>query len=123
MWLFTKYGFFSAVCARQSDGKQNQPVDSERMMIRARVREHLANLIKRFPDELQNCEILASIGTDYAYRFFVPKAAWSTVATKLAEETDYDNFKAAVGRHQGAGGEGYLEALHDVWEVMHRLQK
>jgi hypothetical protein len=28
MWLFTKYGFFSIVCARQGDGKQGQPIDT-----------------------------------------------------------------------------------------------
>ena len=26
MWIFTKYGFFSAVCARQGSGKQGQDV-------------------------------------------------------------------------------------------------
>ena len=123
MWLFTTYGFYSAVCARQGDGKQNQPVDPDRMMIRARVREHLANLIKRFPDELQGTEILKSAGTDYAYRLFVSKAVWAVILAKLAEETDYDNFKGAVERHQGAAGNVYQNALHDVWEVMHGLQK
>jgi hypothetical protein len=27
MWLFTKQGFFSAVCARQGSGMHGQPVD------------------------------------------------------------------------------------------------
>jgi len=27
MWIFTRYGFFSAVCARQGDGGHGQPVD------------------------------------------------------------------------------------------------
>lgn len=29
MWLFTKYGFFSAVCARQGKGDYDQPVDTD----------------------------------------------------------------------------------------------
>jgi len=27
MWIFTKHGFFSAVCARQGSGKHGQGVD------------------------------------------------------------------------------------------------
>lgn len=41
MWIFTKYGFYSAVCARQGDGSSGQPIDPERLMVRARVRAHL----------------------------------------------------------------------------------
>jgi len=41
MWVFTKHGFFSAVCARQGDGTYGQPVDQDRIMVRARVRGHL----------------------------------------------------------------------------------
>jgi len=39
MWIFTKYGFYSAVCARQGDGSHGQPVDPDRIMVRARVRQ------------------------------------------------------------------------------------
>ena len=28
------------MCARQGDGKQGQPIDTTRLMVRARVREH-----------------------------------------------------------------------------------
>ena len=122
MWLFTKHGFFSAVCARQGSGKQGQPVDRSRIMVRARVRGHLEALKARFPEPLGDCEILDSGGTDYAYRLFVAKPAWMQVVAELAEETDYDNFKSEVARHQGAAGEDYEHALHDVWGVMYRLQ-
>ena len=57
MWLFTKHGFFSAVCARQGNGKHGQHVDPRRIMVRARV-----------------------------------------------QETDYDNFKSEVARHQRKAG-------------------
>jgi hypothetical protein len=30
MWVFTKQGFFSAVCARQGDGKDGQPINPDR---------------------------------------------------------------------------------------------
>ena len=123
MWIFTRHGFFSAVCARQGDGKHAQPVDPDRIMVRARVEGQLDALKKRFPDLLDECEIQASAGTDYAYRLFVPKSVWVQVVAGLADETDYDNFKTEVARHQGRSGRDYEHALHDVWTVMHRLQK
>jgi hypothetical protein len=123
MWIFTKHGFFSAVCARQSDGRHGQPVDPHRIMVRARVRGHLEALKKRFPDLLGLCEIQESAGTDYAYRLFVQKSAWAQVLAGLAEETDYDNFKSEVARHQGRAGAAYEQSLHEVWSVMHQLQK
>jgi hypothetical protein len=123
MWIFAKHGFFSAVCARQGDGKHGQPVDPDRIMVRARVRGHLEALKKRLPDLLGQCDIQDLAGTDYAYRLFVQKSAWVQVLAKLAEETDYDNFKSEVAHHLGRAGAAYEHGLHQVWSVMHRLQK
>jgi hypothetical protein len=123
MWIFTKHGFFSAVCARQGNGTHRQPVDPDRIMVRARVREHLEALKERFPNLLGQCEIREFAGTDYAYRLFVDKRVWSQVLAGLAEETDYDNFKSEVARHQGRAGAAYEHSLHEVWSVMNRLQK
>ncbi|MFM8222112.1 MAG: hypothetical protein ACKOJF_24640 [Planctomycetaceae bacterium] len=123
MWLFTKHGFYSVVCARQEDGGHGQPVDPERVMVRARRREHLAALRARFPDLLDGSEILESTGTDYAFRLFAPKATWAQVMLGLAEELDYDNFKSKVARHQGRAGRDYEHALHEVWSVMNELQQ
>jgi len=123
MWIFTKHGFFSAVCARQGNGKHGQPVDPDRIMVRARVRGHLEALKKRFPDLLGECDIQESAGTDYAYRLFVQKFAWTQVLAGLGEETDYDNFKSEVAHHQGRAGAAYEHSLHEVWSVMHRLQR
>ena len=99
MWIFTKYGFFSAVCARSGNGKHGQPVDPERIMVRARLRSHLVALKERFDDLLGDCEIQESTGTDYAYRLFLQKSVWVRVLAGLAEETDYDNFKSEVAHH------------------------
>lgn len=123
MWIFTKHGFFSAVCARMGDGKHGQPVDPDRIMVRARVRSHLEALKKRFPDLLGECEIKEFAETDYAYRLFVQKPAWVQVLAGLAEETDYDNFKSEVARFQGRAGIAYERSLHEVWSVMYQLQK
>ncbi len=92
-------------------------------MVRARVRDHLEALQKRFPDLLGQCEIQEFAGTDYAFRIFVDKPVWSHVVAGLAEETDYDNFKSEVARHRGRAGAAYEHSLHEVWSVMNRLQK
>ena len=123
MWLFTKYGFYSSVCARQGDGHHGQPVDPDRLMIRARVRDHLEGLQRRFPEQLAEIAISETPDTDYRYRMFVDKAVWTPVLVGLAEEMDYDNFKSEVARHQGAAGANYEHALHDVWSVMYQLQE
>ena len=123
MWIFTKHGFFSAVCARQGNGKPGQPVDPGRIMVRGRVRSHLEALKKRFPDQLGDCEIQEFPRTDYAYRLFVQKSIWMQVVAGLAEETDYDNFKSEAARHQGRAGAAYERSLHEVWSVMDQLQK
>ncbi len=70
--MFTKHGFFSAVCARKGNGKHGQPVDLDRIMVRARVRSHLEALKKRFPELLGTCETQESAGTDYAYLLLTP---------------------------------------------------
>jgi hypothetical protein len=123
MWIFTKHGFFSAVCARKGSGKHGQPVDPDRIMVRARVRDHLEALKRRFPALLGQSDIQESASTDYAYRLFVQKSAWAQALSALAEETHYDNFKSEVARHQGRAGAAYERSLHEVWSVMHGLQK
>ena len=123
MWLFTKHGFYSAVCARQGDGSHGQPVDPDRIMVRARIRSHLEALKVRFSDVLADCEIKEFAGTDYAFRIFVDKLVWSQVLVGLNEEMNYDNFKSEVARHQGSEGAAYEHSLHEVWSVMNRLQK
>lgn len=123
MWMFTKHGFFSAVCARQGSGGHHEPVDPNRIMVRVRDRGHLEALKKRFPDWLSDCAIQEFTGTDYPHRIFVDKPTWCRVLAELAEETDYDNFKSKVARHQGNAGAAYSRSLHKVWSVMHGLQE
>src|SRR5665213_1112104 len=90
MWLFAKYGFFSAVCAAKS--KTGGGIDPSRIMVRARLKQHLENLKARFAT-LKSAKILTDAGTDYRYRFIVPKEVWTDVVTELANEIDYCNFK------------------------------
>jgi hypothetical protein len=122
MWIFTKHGFFSVVCARNGNGEHGQPVDPNRMMVRGRLRSHLDALKRRFPSLLGQFEIQEFVGTDYPFRIFVSKAAWIKVLSELANETDYDNFKSEVARYQGRKGAAYRDALHDIWSLTTELQ-
>jgi hypothetical protein len=122
MWVFTRYGFFSAVCARQGNRTGSEAIDPARLMVRARVRGHLEALKARFADLLGTCDIHESATTDYAFRIVVDKLVWARVVSTLAEEIDYGNFKSEVARHQGRGGVDYEHSLHEVWSIMYGLQ-
>ena len=123
MWIFTKYGFYIAVCARQGDGSHGRPVDPGRIMVRARLRKHLDALKQRYPDLLGGCGILEFPGIDYAFRIFAKKTVWSQVLVGLNEEMDYNNFNSEVAQYQGTDGSAYAKALHDVWSVIYRATK
>lgn len=125
MWIFTRHGFYSAVCARQGQGEYHQPVDPERIMVRVRLRSHLEALRARFPNLVGDCEIQEFSGSDYPFRIFAAKSVWAKVVAELAMETDYDNFKGEVARFQGAKGVGrsaYMDALHEVWRTMGHIR-
>jgi hypothetical protein len=119
MWLFTQYGFYSVVCARDLRGDPTR-VDPNTVMVRARSRRHLELLQKRFP-ELASFVIDETAGTDYRFRIVVPKPVWIEVSQELAAEIDYGNFKDLA--HSRSGDDKYVDALHDVWAVMERLQR
>lgn len=89
-------------------------------MVRARSRRHIESLQKRFP-QLASLPIGDTPNTDYRFRIVVPKPVWVEVAQELASEVDYGNFKDLA--HSQSGDDRYVDALHDVWEVMERLQR
>ena len=119
MWLFTRYGFFSVVCARR-DGGHSAKSDPDVLMIRARKRSHLENLAARF-DTLAEVPILANHGTDYRFRIIVPKAVWKAVLAELTEEQTWSNFKGEAERYLPEDRE-YTDSLHRVWGQMAKLQ-
>jgi len=110
MWLFSKYGFFSAVCTKENP---------EELKVRARDVDHLRELKKNFP-MLAPFEISESPKADYRCRMIVPKAIWTKVCEALAEDIDYDNFKSGVAAHRGR--DAYEHALHEIWSVMYGVQ-
>jgi hypothetical protein len=118
MWIFTRYGFYSIACASKPDGS----LDSQSVMVRARCIDHLRSLQKRVP-ALAVGNILELPNRDYRYRLIIPKAAWTAIVGELAQEQEWSNFKNEAAKYQGTSGRGYVQALHDVWDVMYRLQQ
>jgi hypothetical protein len=110
MWIFTRYGFFSAVMDK---------VDKEVIVVRSREKSHLENLKKRFPT-LGGLKIATSRDTDYSFRIRVDRSVWSEVTENLAAEIDWTNFKSEVFDYQGQTK--YEVALHSVWSVMAKTQ-
>jgi hypothetical protein len=120
MWIFTRYGFVSVACASRQDGT----IDEDTVMVRARSRQHLVNLKKRFPDtSLGKAEILASAATDYEYRVVVPKAVWADILSELAMEQTWSNFKNEADRFttRKKMARGYVDTLHEIWSIMRSL--
>ena len=104
MWLFTKYGFFSAV---------KDPRD-KMIVVRSREVSHLQTLKDRF--DIDKYEITTSTDSDYFCRIRLPHRVWNEVVKELSAEIDYPNFKSAVLKEQGKTD--YEHALHEVWGVM-----
>jgi hypothetical protein len=125
MWLFTTYGMFSAVCGRcTEDGtpcRGGPYIDRSTIVVRARVAEHLRQLVAAFPQHLAGVEVTLSNATDYKARIIVPATTWQAVVGAIVAEMAYDNFKSEILRREGASP--YEQALHRVWSVGYGLQR
>lgn len=107
--------------ARQDRGAGS--LDPGLLQVRARSRKHLELLVERFailsgPDI---SDIIETPRADYLFRIIVPRGAWAEVASALAQEITYPNFKnECVGQEELE--DAYLSALHEVWGVTNDLQ-
>ena len=112
-WLFFPSSFVSVV------GDTTYP---GRVLVRARVREHIEALAKKHPDILGDVPIERRHG-DYAWAVRVPvEVAGEMARREIIAASGYPNFKneaARLGRH----GSPYVAALHRVWSVMVGLQR
>jgi hypothetical protein len=79
-------------------------------------------LQQRFP-RLASKKVLASRDSDYGYRLILAKSVWIKVLLELAKEQEWSNFKNEAARRQGSLGIAYVRSLHQVWEIMYRLQE
>ena len=117
MWIMCRLGFYSLACAQNKDGT----IDTQTMMIRARSLAHLRNLQNRF-ESLAGLPVKTTQHTDYRYRLIVSKDVCAKVVAELVKEQTWSNFKQEAARFCGIKGRMYSLALHDVWDVMRRLQ-
>lgn len=111
MWIFTNFGFFSVV-------KKGSPGN---LMVRARERSDLENLINKHGDTLGVTvkSITVTPEADYCCRVEVPQEAWSATLSNISNDIDYDNFKDSVYENQG------YERAHvytSVWSTMYNMQ-
>jgi hypothetical protein len=122
MWIFTRYGFFSIACANKNG---NGDIDPNVVMVRARLKEHLLKLQERFKEaSFAKLPIESSSHTDYRYRLLMPKTEWVSALSEMAAEQTWRNFKNEAGLFERTHNlsKRYVDALHDIWSVMHRLQ-
>lgn len=103
MWVFTPYGFVSAVADRDD-------VDGERLLVRARSKGHLVSL---FPE----CEPFSVPGSDYTWRAWINRWEFSDVMDTLVQTISYTNFKNEIREDE------YHDACLDVWGAMYRYQQ
>ena len=106
MWLLSPRGFFSVVQDRN---------DPDLLLVRARVGEDL----ERLRDLLPGLEPVHGQGTDYPWRAWVDRDAWTRAVAAMCAEIDYDNFKNAVADRQG---HSRANIYSEVWGVLHLLQ-
>jgi hypothetical protein len=79
-WFCFNDAFVSAV---------ESPDDPNVLVVRARRKEHLENLIP-------NCSIITNGGTDYKYRTMIDREKFSNIVQNRVMNIDYDNFKNSV---------------------------
>lgn len=122
MWIaFPTVGWLSIVAARKGP-EPGQPVDSKRLMVRARSRKHLENFCASHP-RLAGLEVLSTTGGDYPFRVIAPKLAVAAALAALVKSVTYTNVKGEAARNAGKVGEEFIDAMHDVWAAMRRIER
>lgn len=116
MWIFTRHGFFSIT--------QRPEIDpANPVQIRARCREDLEGLCKRWSALLGGFSIIDTPQGDYPARVCVNRATFAALMAEIARDVDYPNFKSEVGRTPDQADK--LHAYHGIWKLMadYQLQK
>jgi hypothetical protein len=90
------------------------------MQIRARNREHLEALKRRYKIILDKIPIDETPQGDYGWRMTVSLEQWITVSGLLAADIDYPNFKDAA--RDANVDNRYLNILHRIWWMMFSYQ-
>ena len=120
MWIFTRYGFYSVVEKAKREGSGSE------VHVRSRVREQLEDLCGLCSgleaEGMAPGAIEEGTATDYRYRVRLGREAWAQVASKLAQDLDYSNFKGEVHRRgaakNSAAYDAYQDQLYSVYQDM-----
>ena len=105
MWVFTSKGFLSAVQHR---------ANKDRVMIRARRKEHLeATICKEVNEQVFETEY-----ADYRFRITVSKVEFSDFLVGQVKAIDYDNFKNSIPESENQ----YHDACLKVWGALYATQ-
>ena len=89
MWVMTKYGFYSAV-------EDYFDKEKKRVVVRARQRQDLENLIELGIGGITKESIVEDRTADYRYRIFITKADWANILAAEASQI------SKVARHEAA---------------------
>jgi hypothetical protein len=108
MWLFTPFGFFSAV----------QKSRTNYLTIRARVASDLDRLRERYMPAL--AATVKGAGTDYLFRATISHAAFAEGLSRIAANITYDNFKDEVARQAGYER---AKVYGKVWSALLNLER
>ena len=108
MWVFCKYGFFSAVQHKDKPGT---------LLVRARFKGDLERLVESMTeDEHKLCSsVVETPIADYLFRMEIPKDVFAKVMERITSEIDYENFKDSV--HEGNGSQrdyAYMRCWADL---------
>lgn len=109
MWLATTAGFFSVVEDRE---------DEARLLVRARVRQDLVELKRRYAPDLG--PIVRIESADYPYRASITRASFAAAVWKAVQDVRYDNFKNEIAR-QLCGGRERAGIYTAAWSAFRRL--
>jgi len=89
------------------------------IQLRARNPQHLEALIRAHGQDWW--VITETDDTDYPWRIYLSQKDWEQLATALAAEIDWSNFKLECSRSRVDWQ--YLDAIHDIWWRMLEYQK
>lgn len=90
------------------------------VLIRARAKEDIWNLYRKFKGKYKMTRPKADENRDYRWRIAMKKRDWAKVAYKLAMAISYNNFKDEVHKHPDQDNKH--SAYLSIWSTMLRVQ-
>ncbi|MBL8863467.1 MAG: hypothetical protein JNK02_15855 [Planctomycetes bacterium] len=102
--------------------QKNGEVEHDRLMVRARKREHL-ELLRSQHAVLAGMRILRSPDhADYRWRVLVPRSVFAEVMREIVERLDVTNVKSDAHAHEAETGRDFVSAMHACHALFARLQ-